>query len=78
MNPTINNNVITIKSPNFKIRGSGTYLNNYFYGMITDIRYQWICELYRIPVDSNVVGWEKISQIAHAEACLKTSSHTLT
>lgn len=59
----------TPMSPDFTIRGSTTYLNSTNWGYMTDIRIQYILELYRIPSSSSVNGWEVESQFHHVLDC---------
>lgn len=76
--PTVSNGVLTVYSPTFYIRGSSTYLNSTYWGYMTDIRFQWIIELYRVPISASVKGWERLSQIYHMRDCVNDTSHTLT
>lgn len=55
--PTIaSNKTITIKSPSIAIRGHATYLAQTFFDAITDIRCQYVIELWRVPL-TGVDGW---------------------
>ena len=85
-NPTItlsstspyNTATISVTSPNFTIRGSSSYFNSTYWGYITDIRYQYIFELWRVPQSSTVHGWEIESQYRHIIDCANSASGTLT
>lgn len=72
-----NSSGITIKSPALVMQGHTNYFDSTNWGNVTDIRYQWIIELYRIPLSADVKGWECDSQMYHARDCVNTDSHTL-
>lgn len=71
-------NILTVSSPALYIRGNTSYLSSTYWGYITDIRYQWIFELYRSPLSASVKGWERMSQNYHMRDCVNGTSHTLT
>ena len=60
---------LSINAPALMIRGSNTYLNSTNWGYITDIRYQYIYELWRVPQSATVHGWEIESQFRHILDC---------
>lgn len=64
-----NTGTLTVTEPNFYIRGSSSYLNSTNWGKLTDIRYQYIYELYRVPATDTVHGWEVESQFRHVLDC---------
>ena len=68
----------TINSPSLRIRGQTSYLNSTYWGYITDIRFQYVVEVYRAPLSATVKGWDGMSQIYHARDCVDSASHTLT
>lgn len=72
-----NNDQATIKTPSLRAIGNASFFNSTFWGYMTDIRYQWIIELYRVPLSSDVKGWENVSQIYHLRDCVNTDSHTI-
>ena len=77
--PSATSNAITIKSPQLNVRGHTTYLNSTVWGQTTDVRYQYIIELWRAPkANLNVDGWGIYQQAMHALDCAKSSSGTLT
>ena len=78
-NPSISSGVLTAKTPTMKIKGNTAYLSQTYYNALTDIRYQYIGELYRTPKNSlNVEGYAYKSQVAHAIDCANSASGTLT
>lgn len=61
--PTYGSFVIQVGSPSYMLRGSTTYLNSTNWALLTDIRYQWIVELYRAKRgDMGISGWQTESQ----------------
>lgn len=73
---------ITVTAPSCTIRGSSTYLSETYYNAITDIRCQYIIELYRVPLDTTstygIDGWGIYSQTGHILDCIQSSTHKLT
>lgn len=77
--PSISNGVVTINTPTWSMRGSTTYFVNTFWNAITDIRYQFIAELYKVPKSSlNVNGWGIGSQTYQIIDCVKSANKKLT
>lgn len=72
---------LTVYDPNATIRGSTTYLVNTFYNAITDIRCQYVIELYRIPASTSstygIDGWGHYTQMLHNITCAQSSTHKL-
>lgn len=55
---TVTNPTLTIKSPSFLIRGSTSVFTSSAWSKVTDIRYQYKIELYRIAKSTyNLNGW---------------------
>lgn len=70
---------LTITSPSVVIRGSTTYLTSTYYNAISDIRAQYIIELWRVPWNSlSLNGWSITSQAQHIISCINGSTHKLT
>lgn len=68
----------SVKSPTFKIRGGSSYLNQASWELITDIRFQYIFELYRAK-SSDVCPMANTALImSHIFDCMGTETHTLT
>jgi hypothetical protein len=72
---------LTVYTPNATIRGSTTYLVNTFYNAITDIRCQYVIELYRVPASTastyGIDGWGHYTQMLHNITCAQSSTHKL-
>lgn len=47
--PTISSGVLTVKAPNYGCRGHATYCTSANWTHMTDLRFQWVIELWRIP-----------------------------
>lgn len=75
---TTDNQTVEIKSPKLCLRGSTTYLTSTYWGYITDIRYQYIIQLWRAPRTGDIEGWALTSQAVHAAQCASSVSGTLT
>ena len=77
--PTIASLTLTIKNPSLQMRGSTSYLTQSVWGTITDIRYQYVIELYRAPKGNlNLNGWGMYTQAMHIVDCVNTANHKLT
>lgn len=76
---TVTNPTLTINSPTLQIRGSTTYLTSAVWSTLTDIRYQYKIEVYRIPKSTyNLDGWNLTTQLDRLIECANSSSHDLT
>ena len=50
-----------------------------FYEALEDIRFQWVIELWRVPVGSlNLVGWSANQQMEHVLGCVYSADQKLT
>ena len=76
--PTIaSNKTITVKSPTIVIRGHATYLTQTFFDAITDIRCQYVIELWRVPL-TGVDGWAHGTQMDSIFNDIANNGGTLT
>lgn len=78
-NTTATYGTFTAKSPVFYIRGSSTYLNQTYWELMTDIRLQYVIELWRVPKTATPFGgfaWK--SQVNHIIECARSQTRTLT
>lgn len=56
--PSLSSSTLTIKSPAFIVRGNTTYFVNTYMNAVTDVRYQYVIELWRSPIGNlNIDGW---------------------
>ncbi len=77
--PALASGVITFNTPNLIVRGSTSYLTSTYMNAITDIRYQWVFEVYRAPKNNaNLDGWGQSAQAKHIAECVASSTHKLT
>lgn len=78
--PTISSaGVITMNTPTWSMRGSTTYFTESQWEKITDIRYQFVAELYRAPKGIlNLDGWGIRQQAESIFANTQTTNHILT
>ena len=78
--PTQSSSTLTINTPTWSMRGSTTYFTQTYWEAITDIRYQFIAELYRAPKTStfNLNAWGIRQQAGHIVNCATSTNHTLT
>ena len=60
---------VNINSPTLAVRGNNTYFASTYWGYMTDIRYQYIIELWKIPRTGTVYGYGNTSQLRHAIVC---------
>lgn len=73
------NGTITVNSPDLKLRGHDTYLNQTYYEALTDIRYQWVLELYRAPIHNvDTDGWLLRENTIHISNDIVNNNWTLT
>lgn len=70
---------IVISEPNHNLRGHNTYLKQTAWEEITDIRYQYVIELYRSKKgDLNCDGWCIHPCALHSLECISSADHILT
>lgn len=70
---------ITPYSPALIVKGSTTYLSQTYFEAITDIRLQYVVELWQAPRNNlNIDGFGVDSQLSHVISCLQSSTGTLT
>ena len=77
--PGISGSTLTIKAPAFGIRGSTSYFTSTFMNAVTDIRYQYIIDVYKAPKQAlGIDGWitnELVNQILNDA---NSNTHKLT
>lgn len=77
--PSVSDTTLTVKSPTLAVRGSTTYFTSTYMNALTDIRYQYVIDVYRAPMNNlNVDGWEQDQTVQHIIDCVNTSGHDLT
>lgn len=71
---------ITCNTPTWSMRGSTSYFTQTYWEAITNIRYQFIAEVYRAPKGNlNLNGWGIYNQAGHIfDNAVNNTNHTLT
>lgn len=76
--PTAGASTITIKTPALIARGHTTYFTSTYMNAVTDVRYQYIIEVYRVPKNNmDFDGWGLYNMSLHCIDCATSSDHTL-
>ena len=73
---TASGNTISIKSPAILIRGNATYFTSTYWSAMTDIRCQYVIELYRLPKHGEF--HTLFGQYEHIFDCIRANDHKLT
>ncbi len=77
--PTISGSTLTIKTPVLGIRGSTSYFTSTFMNALTDIRYQYIIDVYKAPKEAlGIDGWITNEEVNHILECANSTTHKLT
>lgn len=77
--PTCTASAITIKTPALITRGHTTYFTNTYMNAVTDVRYQYIIEVYRAPKEHlSFDGWGLFNMSDHIMDCVHSSTRKLT
>ncbi len=77
--PSISGSTMTVKAPALGVRGHASYFTNTYMNALTDIRYQYVIDVYRAPLDNlNVDGWEQDQMLQHMIGCINSDGHKLT
>ena len=77
--PSISDSTMTVKSPLLGARGHSTYFTSTYMNALTDIRYQYVIDVYRAPLNNlNVDGWEQEQMLQHMVGCINSTDHKLT
>ena len=77
--PSFIGNYLTIKSPVFIVSGHTTYFTNTFMNAVTDVRYQYVIDVYRAKKGNlNLDGWGLGMQWLKMNEDIQTTNHKLT
>lgn len=77
--PTASGTEITIKTPAFIARGHTTYFTSTYMNAVTDVRYQYIIEVYRAPKNNlSFDGWGMYQMSDHIMDCVHSNTRKLT
>lgn len=70
---------LTLKSPAFIVRGNKTYFTTTYMDAVTDVRYQYIIEVWRAPKNNfNIDGWGLTQQWLKMNEDILSNTHKLT
>ena len=75
--PTISSSVLTIKAPSYGYRCHTTYCTSANWAKITDIRYQWIIELWRAPKEYTADGFNLSQLVNHTVTDMNENDNTM-
>jgi len=77
--PSISSGVVTINSPTVTCRGSTTYFVNTYANAMTDVRAQYVIEVYKAPKDSlNYDAWGNDQLLKQIIDGINSNNHKLT
>ena len=77
--PAFSGTTLTIKSPALGLRGSTSYFTSTFMNALTDIRYQYVIDVYKAPKQAmNIDGWITNELVNHILGCANSTTHKLT
>ena len=77
--PSLSGSTLTIKTPVLGVRGSTTYFTSTYMNALEDIRYQYVIDVYRAPLDNlNLDGWGQEQMLQHLADCINSTGHKLT
>lgn len=77
--PSLSSSTLTLRRPTFIIRGNTTYFVNTFMNAVTDIRFQFVQDIWRAPKNNlNIDGWGGVHLFKQSLADAQSTSHKLT
>lgn len=78
--PALTSSVIRLSTPSLSVRCQANIYDEPFWDSTTDIRYQYIIEVWRAPrgTDRDMDGWSNTMQMERSLGCVLSQSHTLT
>jgi len=77
--PSLSSSTLTLKSPALIVRGNTTYFVNTYMNAVTDVRYQYVIEVWRAPKNNlNLDGWGLATQWDKMNEDILSSTHKLT
>ena len=76
--PAYTGGKIKVNSPNFTMRAQANIFDQFYYEAMTDIRFQYIYELWRVPIGSlQYNGWSNQQLVDKSLDCLYSQNHKL-
>lgn len=78
VSPTYVGGKIKVNSPNFTMRAQANIFDQLYYEALTDIRFQYVYELWRVPIGSlQYDGWSNQQSVDLSLDCLYSQNHKL-
>lgn len=79
VSPAYGGGKMRVNSPNFTMRAQANIFDQLFYEALTDIRFQYVYELWRVPIGSlQYDGWSNQQSVDKSLDCLYSTDHKLT
>ena len=77
--PSLSGSTLTVKSPALATRGSTSYFTSTYMGAVGDVRYQFVIDVYRAPLNSmGVDNWGQDQMLQRLLSCINSNNHKLT
>lgn len=78
--PSVASSAIRLSTPTLSVRCQANIFDEPYWDLTTDIRYQYIVEVWRAPrgADRDMNGWTNMMQMERSLGCVLSPSHTLT
>lgn len=77
--PSVSGTTLTIKTPVLGIRGNASYFTSTYMNAVTDIRYQYVIDVYKAPKQAlGIDGWISNEVVNHILDCVNSTTHKLT
>ena len=77
--PGLGSSSIFVYSPTFQIRGNDFYFSETYYNALTDVRFQYVIEVWRVLRGSmNSNGWTTTQELELGINCAQSETHKLT
>jgi len=76
--PTLSSSTLTINSPALGTRGHTTYFTSTYMNAVSDVRYQWVIEVWRCPkTNDSLNGWATRNNFTQVVSCVDSATHKL-
>lgn len=78
--PSVTSSAIRLSTPTLSVRCQANIFDEPLWNLTTDIRYQYIMEVWRVPrgTDRDMNGWTNTMQMERSLGCVLSQSRTLT
>ena len=77
--PSLSGSTLTLNTPVLATRGSTSYFTTTYMSAVTDVRYQWVIEVWKCPLLSTEIsnGWTPSNDLIKVRDCVDSSTHKL-